>query len=63
MKKNLKKWVLLLMAAIALPVSSMAQDKVELGGNIDVVSSYLWRGQKLGNAGIHTTLSLAYKGF
>ena len=63
MKKNLKKWVLLLMTAIALPVSSMAQDKVELGGNIDVVSSYLWRGQKLGNASLQTNVSVAYKGF
>ena len=63
MKKNLKKWVLLLMIAIALPVTSKAQDKVELSGNIDVVSSYIWRGQKLGNAGIHTNISVAYKGF
>ena len=63
MKKNLKKWVLLLMIAIALPVTLKAQDKVELSGNIDVVSSYIWRGQKLGNAGIHTNISVAYKGF
>ena len=63
MKKNLKKWVLLLMTAIALPVTLKAQDKVELSGNIDVVSSYIWRGQKLGNAGIHTNISVAYKGF
>ena len=63
MKKNLKKWVLLLMAAIALPVTSMAQDKVELSGNIDVVSAYLWRGQKLGNASLQTTAAVAYKGF
>ena len=63
MKKNLKKWVLLLMAAITLPVTSMAQDKVELSGNIDVVSAYLWRGQKLGNASLQTTAAVAYKGF
>ena len=63
MKKNLKKWVLLLMAAIALPVTSMAQDKVELSANIDVVSAYLWRGQKLGNASLQTTAAVAYKGF
>ena len=63
MKKNLKKWVLLLMTAIALPATSMAQDKVELGANIDVVSSYFWRGQKLGNASLQTNVSVAYKGF
>ena len=63
MKKNLKKWVLLLMAAITLPVTTMAQDKVELSGNIDVVSAYLWRGQKLGNASLQTTAAVAYKGF
>ena len=37
MKKNLKKWVLLLMAAIALPVTSMAQDKVEASVGADAV--------------------------
>ena len=63
MKKSLKKWVLLLIAAITLPATAMAQDKVELDATIDVVSSYIWRGQKLGNAGIHTNVSVAYKGF
>ena len=63
MKKNLKKWVLLLMTAITLPVATMAQDKVEFGGNIDLVSSYLWRGQKLGNFSAQSELSVAYKGF
>ena len=68
MKKNLKKWVLLLVAAIALPVTTMAQEKkVELGVNLDVtmdvVSSYIWRGQKLGNACLQTTVGVAYKGF
>ena len=63
MKKNLKKWVLLLMAAITLPVTSMAQDKVEFSAGVDVVSAYLWRGQKLGNANLQTTVAVAYKGF
>ena len=63
MKKNLKKWVLLLMAAITLPAATMAQDKVEFGANVDFVSSYLWRGQKLGNESVQTNLSVAYKGF
>ena len=68
MKKNLKKWVLLLVAAITLPVTTMAQEKkVELGVNLDVtmdvVSSYIWRGQKLGNACLQTSVGVAYKGF
>ena len=62
MKKNLKKWVLLLMAAIALPVSSMAQDKVEFGVGADVVSKYIWRGTDLGGPSIQPSLSVAYKG-
>ena len=63
MKKNLKKWVLLLMTAIALPATSMAQDKVKLSVNFDVVSAYLWRGQKLGEASFQSTVAVAYKGF
>ena len=63
MKKNLKKWVLLLMTAIALPATSMAQDKVEFSAGVDVVSAYLWRGQKLGEASLQTTAAVAYKGF
>ena len=63
MKKNLKKWVLLLMAAITLPVTSLAQDKVEFNANVDVVSSYIWRGQKLGNACLQTSVDVTYKGF
>ena len=62
MKKNLKKWVLLLMTAITLPVSSMAQDKVEFGVGADVVSKYIWRGTDLGGPSVQPSLSVAYKG-
>ena len=62
MKKNLKKWVLLLMTAIALPATSMAQDKVELGVGADVVSKYIWRGTDLGGPSVQPSLSVAYKG-
>ncbi|MBR5542401.1 MAG: hypothetical protein IKU64_08630, partial [Bacteroides sp.] len=41
----------------------MAQDKVEFSAGVDVVSAYLWRGQKLGNASLQTTAAVAYKGF
>ena len=63
MKKNLKKWALLFLMAITLPATTMAQDKVELSANFDVVSTYLWRGQKLGNANLQTSVAVAYKGF
>jgi len=62
MKKNLKKWVLLLMTAIALPATSMAQDKVEFGIGADVVSKYIWRGTDLGGPSVQPSLSVAYKG-
>ena len=50
------------MTAIALPVSSMAQDKVEFGVGADVVSKYIWRGTDLGGPSIQPSLSVAYKG-
>lgn len=62
MKKNLKKWALLLMTAIALPATTMAQDKVEASVGASVVSKYVWRGQDLGGVSIQPELSLSYKG-
>ena len=62
MKKNLNKWVLSLVMAIAFPVASMAQDKVETSVGADIVSGYIWRGQNYGGASIQPSLSVAYKG-
>ena len=62
MKKNLNKWVLSLVMAIALPVTAMAQDKVEASVGADLVSGYVWRGQDLGSASIQPSISVAYKG-
>lgn len=62
MKKNLKKWALCLGIAIALPATSMAQDKVEASVGADLVSGYIWRGHDLGGACIQPSLSVAYKG-
>ena len=62
MKKNLNKWVLSLVMAIALPVTSMAQDKVEASVGADLVSGYIWRGQDLGGASVQPSISVAYKG-
>ena len=63
MKKNLKKWALLLSIAITLPVTGMAQDKVETSIGADIVNGYIWRGQDLGGASIQPSLSVSYKGF
>lgn len=62
MKKNLKKWALLLIAAITLPATSMAQDKVEASVGADLVSGYIWRGQDLGGVSVQPSISVAYKG-
>lgn len=62
MKKNLNKWVLSLVMAIALPATSMAQDKVEASVGADLVSGYIWRGQDLGGVSIQPSISVAYKG-
>lgn len=62
MKKNLMKWVLLLLTAIALPATSMAQDKVEFGFGGDLVSKYVWRGQELGGFSAQPYVSVGYKG-
>ena len=62
MKKNLKKWALLLIMAITLPVTTMAQDKVEASVVADLVSGYIWRGQDLGGVSIQPSISVAYKG-
>lgn len=62
MKQNLKKWALLLIAAITLPATSMAQDKVEASVSADVASRYIWRGQDLGGVSFQPSVSVAYKG-
>ena len=42
--------------------TTLAQDKVETTISGDVVSSYIWRGQDLGNVSLQPTLGVAYKG-
>lgn len=48
-----------LMAAI-IPVAAHAQVEVSVGA--DVVSGYVWRGQKLGDAAVQPGISLGWKG-
>lgn len=47
----------------ALPAVSDAQDRVEAEVGADLVSSYIWRGQDLGNVSIQPSIGIAYKGF
>lgn len=61
MGKKVKRIALMTMAIVPLAVG--AQDKVEASVGADVVSSYIWRGQNLGNAAIQPTASVSYKGF
>ena len=42
--------------------TTLAQDKVETTISGDIVSSYIWRGQDLGNVSLQPTLGVAYKG-
>lgn len=55
--------VVLMAAAFAFSGVAVAQDKVEASVGADVVSSYIWRGQNLGDAAIQPSVSLGYKGF
>lgn len=47
---------------LALSLATLAQEKVETTICGDVVSSYIWRGQDLGNVSLQPTLGIGYKG-
>ena len=57
----MKKIVLFAMGLVA-SATTLAQDKVETTISGDIVSSYIWRGQDLGNVSLQPTLGVAYKG-
>ena len=57
----MKKIVLFAMELVA-SATTLAQDKVETTISGDIVSSYIWRGQDLGNVSLQPTLGVAYKG-
>ena len=58
----MKKIVCLAMG-LTLSLATLAQEKVETTICGDVVSSYIWRGQDLGDASLQPTLGIGYKGF
>ena len=47
---------------LAVSAAALAQEKVETTISGDVVSSYIWRGQDLGNVSLQPTLGIGYKG-
>ena len=47
---------------LAVSLATLAQEKVETTICGDVVSSYIWRGQDLGDVSLQPTLSIGYKG-
>ena len=64
----MKKIVLLAMGLV-MSMTVMAQDEIENENKVettisgDIVSSYIWRGQDLGNVSLQPTLGIGYKGF
>ena len=47
---------------LTVSLATLAQEKVETTICGDVVSSYIWRGQDLGNVSLQPTLGIGYKG-
>jgi hypothetical protein len=61
--KYWKTMGLVLTGAVLMPFSAKAQDKVEASVGADLVSGYIWRGQKLGGVSVQPALSVGYKGW
>lgn len=57
MKKLLALAMMPFSAALANPMSSVAQEKFRASAGIELASSYVWRGQDLGNASIQPSLT------
>ena len=57
----MKKIVLLAMGLV-MSMTAIAQDEIETTISGDIVSSYIWRGQDLGNVSLQPTLGIGYKG-
>ena len=57
----MKKIVIIAMGLV-MSMTTLAQDEVEATISGDIVSSYIWRGQDLGNVSLQPTLGVGYKG-
>lgn len=60
--KKMHKTLAILGMALATTVGAQAQDEVETTVSADVVSTYYWRGQDLGDISVQPTLGIGYKG-
>lgn len=49
-------------AAMTLPMTAGAQDKVEASMGADMVSNYIWRGQDMGGVAVQPSVGISYKG-
>lgn len=60
----MKKFMVTALALVGMMSAGTAnaQDTVETTVSADVVSNYIWRGQRLGESAIQPTLGVAYKG-
>lgn len=58
----MKKTVLLVLLLIGGLTTSRAQNRVEADLSMDLVSSYVWRGMRMGGAALQPELSLGWKG-
>ena len=56
------KKIVLFALGLAVVATSYAQDEIETTISGDIVSSYIWRGQDLGNVSLQPTLGVGYKG-
>ena len=56
------KKIILFAMGLAMSMAAPAQDTVETTISSDIVSSYIWRGQNLGNMSLQPTLGVGYKG-
>ena len=57
----MKKIVMIIMGLVVCAITH-AQEEIETTISGDVVSSYIWRGQDLGNVSLQPTLGIGYKG-
>lgn len=60
--KRMKRLLVALSVATLAATPAAAQDKLEGTIGTDVVSSYIWRGQKAGNFSLQPTAGISYKG-
>lgn len=60
--KPIIKWAFSALMFLLAPSFAVAQDKPEAYVDADVVTSYMWRGQKLGNVSLQPEMGVNWKG-